>query len=103
MNNEASRLAGAWMASLLLFGITLSSTAGAEPPSDVSDDAIVERVMERLNADRELGAHHIRASSRNGIVHLRGKVASAAAAKRAIVLAETTQGVRGVWVEFTAD
>lgn len=81
----------------------MASTARAEPPAAVSDDVISQQVMARLNSDQELGPNRISVSSRNGVVHLRGTVQSAEAAKRAINLAEANPGVRGVWVEFTAD
>ena len=87
--------------------VLMAGSAAAAPQVQVQqpagDEHITARVHERLSQEATLAPENIVISTRNGIVHMEGKVPSADAAKRAIHLAEATEGVRGVWVNFEAE
>lgn len=93
-------LSGALAALALVSGSALAAPQG---PDSVRDDSISEQVLARLIQEGQLSADKIDVRTRNGFVTIQGKVPSADAAKRAILLAEATDGVRGVWVDFEAE
>ena len=66
----------------------------AATPTDVSDGEITEAVKAKLMTDENVAARHIDINTENGIVTLRGAVASRIEADRAVELAKTADGVR---------
>jgi hyperosmotically inducible periplasmic protein len=69
-------------------------TAKAEPAVDAADAEITASVKSKLMTDENVAARNIDIETENGIVTLRGKVATQTEADRAIELAKGADGVR---------
>jgi len=62
----------------------------------VDDDLVTSMIQAKFFQDPEVKARDIDVSTRNGVVTLRGEVASAAERAQALRLARETQGVQRV-------
>ena len=69
-------------------------TATTEPSADAGDAAITASVKSKFMTDENVAARNIDIETENGIVTLRGKVATQTEADRAIELAKAAEGVR---------
>jgi hyperosmotically inducible periplasmic protein len=73
---------------------TADETAKSEPAADAGDTAITASVKSKFMTDENVAARNIEVETENGIVTLRGKVATQTEADRAIDLAKGAEGVR---------
>jgi hyperosmotically inducible periplasmic protein len=72
-------------------------------PVDVSDGEITAAVKAKLMTDENVAARRIDINTENGVVTLRGTVATTTEADRAVELAKTADGVRLVHSYLKAD
>lgn len=87
-----------YLSALLVLAFFIGAAQAVEP----DDASITASIQARLAGDALLASGKIAVVTHDGLVHMEGLVASADAARRAIYLAEATDGVRGVWVDFEA-
>lgn len=73
-----------------------AENAAKEVGSDLSDAGITTKIKAQLAADSQVKATEISVSTENGVVSLKGSVASAGALDRARSIARKTNGVKRV-------
>ncbi len=84
-------------------GTSADSTAGAPGESADRDDLVVSRIQARYFLDPAVKRRQIDVSAADGVVTLRGQVASDTERAQALLLARTTEGVARVEDSLTID
>jgi osmotically-inducible protein OsmY len=87
---------------LLLVAFTLPAVAQKKDPPP-SDDAITDRVRQRLVSHPDVKGHAVEVETKDGVVRLGGSVETARAKSTAEKLVKRMQGVRGVVNELRVD
>lgn len=93
--SRGSRLLAAFISCLMLAAFSVPASAG-EMENNIPDADITLAVEQELLEDGEIAAHRIDTVTHEGIVTLEGTVDNLLAKRRAVNLAETIKGVRGV-------
>lgn len=88
--------AGTGAGHMVKSGAEATADAVKEAPGNTSDAAISTAVKGKLADDESVSASNIDVDTDNGVVYLKGKQDSQAAAQRAEQIARQTDGVRAV-------
>ena len=84
--------------------IPTTGTASAMPPVvAIDDEAVTTRIQAKYFLDNAIKARDIEIATQNGVVTVRGEVASEAERAQALLLARTTEGVQRVEDSLTVE